>query len=260
VDLFERQQTADYVWAVHEKYADVLFAFSRRKSAQTLCSGEHYQDLSQFLGTSSDKGWLDDSPSIDDGAEDGSSFVVVHDLNISHDQKDRVHDCTSFRKLQGIWHELQGNRILFLRGYPSREWLCRLGAKLDLDYDFLNSHFSNPSQFNVAENYWYPPLSLTASKTIRLSITSVGVWDNYQSGIDLADARKSFQKEMKAYTMDLNRGKGIRTCHSVVRDFHLHDLKHFSIDQMLTINLMPRDGFWTSKPSFVNEATKRLLA
>lgn len=247
------------MYTAHEKYADILFTFSRRQSAQTLFSGENYQVLSDFLGTSSDQAWLDDSlsnGSIPD--DDSSSFVVLHDLKISRSQRQRIHDCTSFSKFQDTWDELQGNRVLFLRGYPSREWLCRLGAKLDLDYEFLNRHFSNPDHRNLAENYCYPPLPLTCSNTIQLTITSVGVWDNYQSGIGLADARKSFEKEMKAYTMDMNRGRGLKTCDSVVRDFYLHDLKHFSIEQTLTINLIPRDGFWTSKLYFINGAKSQM--
>jgi len=237
-----------------EKYADVLFAFSRRKSAQVLFSGESYKALSDFLGTSSDKDWLNDSTSTTDGILEGSAaFVVLHDLNAAHSHRHRVHSISSFNTLLDVWQELRGNRVLFLRGYPSRQWLCRLGAKLDLDYDFLNTHFSNESQFNVAENYCYPLMPTFGSNTIRLTFTSLGVWDNYHSGIQLAEARKALHKEMKAYKIDLNKGEGLKTGHSIVRDFHLHDLRHFSIEQMLTISLMPHDGHWTSTPRSCTE-------
>jgi len=210
-------------------------------SSQTLFSGEHYQALSDFLGAGCD------NLSDEDRDDDGANFVVTHDLSIAPGHTGRVRDFSSFAKFKESWEGVNGNRVLFLRGYPSRNWLCNLGAKLDLDFTFLNTHFSNPSQFNAAENLWYPAQPLTGSKTIQLTITSVGTWDNYRSAISLEEARRSFQKEMKAYILNVNKGHGLRTCDSVVRDFYLHDLNHFSFDQTVTLHLMQRDSAWTGE-------------
>ena len=142
------------------------------------------------------------------------------------------------------WDALHGNRILFLRGYPSSKWLCRLGAKLNLDYDFLYQHFANSSQLSVAESHSLPPLSLIDTDTIQLTFTSIGSWDNYKSGINITTARKDFRREMKDFIKNLNSGQGISLGDSIVRNFHLHDLHHFSVEQIVSIKLLENEKFW----------------
>lgn len=234
-----------YTWTAYEVYAHRIFSFSLRRANETLFSGEYYEALAQFLIPSISR------PSVisDAATEDGGvcNFAVLHSVGIEStgNQGRRVHSLKSFVELDELWKKAQGNRLLFLRGYPSSGWLCRLGVKLDLDYEFLFQHFSNSSQLSLTESYSLPPLSLINTRTIQLTFTSIGSWDNYLSGIDLETVRAEMNKEMKEYTEELNRGQGLSLSDSIVRSFHVFDLKHFSIDQLVSIKLVENDRHWT---------------
>lgn len=237
--------------AEHQIYASIVFSFSFRPSGQTLFSGDHYQALSQFLVPGVTKPLQSDS-------EDNhkSTFVIVHEHK-NNGRRKHIHEFVSFDAFDSHWSGIQGNRILFLRGYPSAEWLCRLGGYLNLDYEFLHQHFSNSHQLCVSESYCLPPLSLVSTGTIQLTFTTIGLWDNHRSGIDLTTARAVFCREMKAFVKDLNSGQGFQTCHSIVRKFHLHDLKHFSIEQTVTIKLLQGSEHWTRKSYILSQPHPR---
>ena len=229
----------------HELYANVIFSFASR-SSETLYSGEHYRALAKFLVTDVGQPSLSyNAVNVQDG--DAPEFVVAHVLRTGNGVKKQIFLWKSYDDFANSWDTLEGNRLVFLRGYPSAEWLSRLGRKLSIDYEFLYQHFSNPTQLSVGEAHCLPPLSLLGTDSIQLTFTSIGSWDNHASGVDLATARTSFNEEMKAFTADLNRGLGPKTCDSIVRSFFLHDLKHFSIEQMLSIRLLVYEGNWTSK-------------
>jgi hypothetical protein len=145
------------------------------------------------------------------------------------------------------WCQRERNHIVVLQGYPSPKWLSHLGSKLHVDYEFLYQHFANPSHVHVGENFCLPAVSLMATDTIQMTFTSIGSWDTYQSGTDLLTARTTLDQSMDAYIEDLNRGRGIQTGDSLVRTFFVHDIKHFSITQQVTIKLINREGYWTSE-------------
>lgn len=181
------------------------------------------------------------------------SFVTIHEFDRRQKKKRQPKEYKLFNDLNEQWNEFRDNRVVFLRGYPSKEWLCQLGAKLNIDYEYLYQHMSTTSQMGVGENFCLPPLSLISSETIQLTFTSIGEWDNHGSRIDLETARVQLSREMKSFTEDLNTGRGVSVCDSIVRNFYLHDLKHYSIEQMITIKLLQFDGFWTCESISTSE-------
>ncbi|KAI0811538.1 hypothetical protein GGR55DRAFT_105155 [Xylaria sp. FL0064] len=222
-------------------YADVLYSFSARPSSWTLYSGEHYHALSQFLIRNAD---LRNAPRP---TADLPDFATVHSFGTLDNGKaqhkvNHERDPDAFSE---SWSQLQGNRLLFLRGYPSADWLCHIGRELNLEYEFYYQHFSLVSQLSIAESYSHPPLSLISTDTIQLTFTSIGSWDNHGSGIDLTSARARLGEDMKAFLEDLNRNQGPKLCDSIVREFEVHDLEHFSIEQLVTVKLLRYKAFWT---------------
>ncbi|KAI1448212.1 hypothetical protein F5Y02DRAFT_414944 [Annulohypoxylon stygium] len=226
----------------HETYALKLDTFAFHTHGNSLYTGEHYRVLSRFLipptypqgnGTANTN-------------DDDFAFTVVH--NFSHHKSSRrreTHEWKSYDAIEEQWKDIKDNCIVFLRGYPSQEWLCRLGVQLDIDYEFFYQHFSNPSQLILGENYCLPPLSLISTGTFQMTFTSIGSWDNHVSGMDLTSSRSEFVEEFIAYSKDLNRNQEVRLGDSIVRSFYLYDLKHFSVEQILTIRLLQNDRYWT---------------
>lgn len=176
------------------------------------------------------------------------SFATIHSLPCrKRGVLKSICQLNGAEELDDHWRQRTGNEIIFLQGYPSPEWISRLGDKLNVDYEFLYQHFANSSQLYVGENYCLPPLSIVGTDTIQITFTSIGSWDNHQSRIDLSTARRELDHEMRKYLEDLNKGKGIQPCDSVVRSFYLHDLKHFSIRQQVSITLIQEENSWIRK-------------
>lgn len=149
----------------------------------------------------------------------------------------------------------KGNRLVFLRGYPDARWLLRVGASLKLDYEFLYQHLANEAQINLSDMFCVPPLSLLNTGTIQLTFTSVGMWDNHSSGASLDSLRVLFNKDMKDYTNDVNRNRGISPGDSIVRSFSIYDLKHFAVEQKVTITFLQSQDYWTGKTAYQNSAS-----
>lgn len=227
-----------------ERYADLIISFSTHSLSNTLFTGDHYRSITNFILPATPRFLLDDS--ITDAQDGFESFVVLHTFsNRVGAKRTRVQHWKTCDAMKAQWPAIKGSRILFFRGYPSTTWLSQIGSYLNLDYEFLYQHLANPAHESIAEFYCLPPLSLVNTDTIQLTFTNLGYWDNHKSGIDLATARKTMEKEMKMFLRDFNTGTGLRTCDSIVRSFHLHDLKHFSVEQRVTISLIQREGLWT---------------
>lgn len=227
-----------------ERYADLIVSFSTHSLSNTVFTGDHYRSITGFILPATPRILLDGS--ITDFQNGPESFVVLHTFSDRVGAKrTQVQSWKTCDDMKAQWPQIKGNRILFFRGYPSTAWLSQIGSYLDLDYELLYQHLANPAHESIAECYCLPPLSLVNTGTIQLTFTNLGCWDNHRSGIDLSSARKAMEKEMKMFLRDLNTGTGLRTCDSIVRSFHLHDLKHFSIEQRVTISLIQREGLWT---------------
>lgn len=178
-----------------------------------------------------------------------SNFAVLHDLvavGVSNERR-QVKTLTHLDEIEESLRKNKGNQVLFLRGYPEAEWLSHIGSCLSLDYEFMFQHVANETQLNLGDMFCLPPISVIETGTIQLTFTSMGMWDNHKSSTSLDAARIMLAKEMKAFTDDMNTGHGMKPCHSIVRSFFVHDLKHFSVEQKLTIKLLQFQNHWTSK-------------
>ncbi|KAF2758786.1 hypothetical protein EJ05DRAFT_538090 [Pseudovirgaria hyperparasitica] len=175
----------------------------------------------------------------------GNEGIFVIGRNVSGGSETSHTFLQSPEDLGVFLREQAEGRILFLRGYPSSEWLSYLGARLNLDYEYLFQHFAHSSHLESGDLLCLPPLSLIATNTIQLYFTTLGVWDNHQSEIGVTEARSKLALSFKSYMDDMIHGKGTKLCDSIVRSFHVHDLKHFSMDQQITIKLLRVEKSWT---------------
>jgi len=135
------------------------------------------------------------------------------------------------------------NILLFLRGYPSPEWVAELGSRYKIDPEFFHRHlkFLSSDQDKPTRTRFVLPSS---QKTIfQMSLTSMGT----QECIDVRSKRADAVAQMETYLHDLKKGDKWKCGNSVVRSFEVHDEQTFSIQQTVTVYVASIDKPWIGK-------------
>lgn len=143
-------------------------------------------------------------------------------------------------------------RLLFLRGYPSPEWLNCIGAKYRADPEFFQRHLTPKSE----SSYISPPFTTAPSLPsvqagmVALHITTIGF--RISGGrARLAQAELDVLRDEAAHSMadyishlSSLHSPRIALADSIVREFSIHDSEHFSIEQKLSIEVIPHENNW----------------
>ena len=130
-------------------------------------------------------------------------------------------------------------QLLILRGYPSPEWLCTLGATYDIDPDFFRRHldFLDLSSDDV-DGGGVSKLPSSVTNIFQFSLPTVGSFTgpiHARSGRMLTDTRETVESSLQRYLHRLRIGTGWKIGDSILRDYNVYALPHFSIEQKVTI-------------------------
>jgi hypothetical protein len=135
--------------------------------------------------------------------------------------------------------------ILFLRGYPSPEWLSAIGSMLQVDPSLFPRHLEFQSSFGRRNCYFSPSLPSATDGIIRLRYITIGSRGLHQAGAnqdEIDRLRGKRLEEMNQHLHALNTETGIRSGDSIERMYHVHDEGNFSIEQDVSI--------WTTNIGF----------
>ena len=130
-------------------------------------------------------------------------------------------------------------RLMFLKGYPSAEWLAAIGCTHFVDEELWRRHlgfFANISNGGFTQQ---PTLPSSTSRTFSLSLTSIGFRGparHQQSPQHVGKMREEAAASMKSYSEKLRSGRNWNQGDSIVRQHIVHDEEHFSIHQTATIH------------------------
>ena len=133
--------------------------------------------------------------------------------------------------------------LLLLRGYPSPPWLASLGSHYCIEDEVWRQHldFLEPSS---SDTFSHPALPSASCSILRLRVTTIGSRGRLGHTDDrvlVRQLRADAKRAMLQYRDSLRVGSGWRTGDSIVRDYTIHDMNHFSIDQRITICLIQVD-------------------
>jgi hypothetical protein len=137
---------------------------------------------------------------------------------------------SSFRDVhtQALASACRGS-LVFLRGYPSPDWLAFLGHHYQIDPSYWKQHLEFLPKVGVA----FPqerPLPSTTSCTFQLRVGSIGSWGRWwYPQHRLEDLRSSAATDMRNYCTALSSGRNWNQGKSIVR--------HFSIEQKVIVHL-----------------------
>lgn len=143
--------------------------------------------------------------------------------------------------------------LVFLKGYPSPEWIRCIGSKYNIDPEFFRRYIE----------FGPPVRSASRTPTLLLRSSSPKLLTLNNSTIQLleASARRDTSSErqrsvndagMEQYIMSLLRGEAA-TSDPVVRDFWTIDATNFVIEQRIFIYLQEHGEHgsdWTCKCDF----------
>lgn len=244
-----------------EGYANAVLAYSMLPSG----AGQNHERLARFL-----------APSLFAPANGGSSvskkcFLSTNSLGSirpkvrKHHSKDQdmsaqkladgpIHfmNCRHFADFNP-WETQDGqNQLLFLRGYPSGEWLRLIGSKYHVDPEFFSRHMDFGLTEDRLNNFSLPPLPSSSWHLMRLHIMTIGFRDTlarkYRQD-DIDSLRRDGNNQMENYNHQLTLGSNFEVGDSIVRNYSTLDETHFSIEQRVSVCLQNMGHRWASESS-----------
>lgn len=160
---------------------------------------------------------------------------------------------TSQTSSQAHTRPKHSGRVIFLRGFPSPQWLNHLGAALDVDPEFFYRHL-DIGPIGITPNaprleYSYSTPFPQSRDLIQLRVCNTGSWDMKGNNAALASLRQSCEDSFRDHLEDFEHRRGFSAGDSIVRRFILHDLHNFSIEQRISIEVIYHTHTWSSKLS-----------
>ncbi len=179
-------------------------------------------------------------------------FMSLCDLRKpSNERVQNFHSPRNFWEATNGWqHQHLQSLVVFLRGYPSPEWLVAVGTRYDLDYSFLSNHL----HFRAAvgkPNYFGVPMLPSSACLPQLRVTTIGGLvreSSHPATQNFVDALRSRNfKSMEAYLADLRADRNISVGDSIIREFSTHDGSHFSLEQDISISVKHSASGWVGQ-------------
>jgi hypothetical protein len=249
-------------------YAYQVLAYSKIGPREAYYSGAHYGRLGKFLisqfqqfgnqGTISETNhdyitYYDLSKDFGSG-ERRTSFSTI-DTFAAHLRKGQETANIGIQKTDTTYNRNQdaedwNGRLLFIKGFPSPQWLNEVGASLDMDPELLFRHLTIPaSQLSQSTQYnhqFYLPPHTNIDNIIKLKIYNTGSWDTGQSQHNVGKLRRLCNESMDRHLDNIMAWRNIAVGHSLVRRFLLHDVRRFSLEQQITVEVISHTKTWSS--------------
>ena len=138
--------------------------------------GEHFRQLARYLAR------LSQADNFDDKAirKCPTLFATLYHLDPYHKSEiNPSKDLWSERDLSQAIKSLSGNIedanfLLFLRGHPTPEWLCTVGARFRVDPEYFRRHMDLNLSPGSTNRFTSPSLPSVTSNFVTLRITTIG--------------------------------------------------------------------------------------
>jgi hypothetical protein len=226
-------------------YAQTVKDYSQQTVQTTLFPGSNYLPLANFLNRPYEH--RASTPSVSRNTshiEDPFVFATLHEFG-----NEKHHKVTHFTSGKaGLERYAQYNttssecgRLLFLRGFPSPDWLNLIGSRHRVDPEFFRRHldFLQPSG-----SFDLPATPILARNFLSLPVITIGKRRTGYTGINLSvgEDRERSANEMSTYRQELSAVNTVGQ--SIVRKFFIHDATHFAIEQDVSVYVRGKGKSW----------------
>jgi len=238
------------------EYVDVISAHAKQATDASLYPGHNFENLASFLQRSFDPPY-ERSSSLP--RPDTHGFLVtLHAIQASK-PRSAHHFTTAADLIKSVEAAkdgpLSGSGMLFLRGQPSPGWLAVIGAVLRIDPEYFQGHLDFRAAFGRLDYYPLPSLPSYSTHIIKLRYVTIGHRKLRGRGADQREVdhlRSHGHKAMGRYLHALNQDLNSRTGpgNSIVREYLVHDLTHFTIEQDISLCVTRKENGWVGKKFF----------
>ncbi|KAJ5998026.1 hypothetical protein N7522_009686 [Penicillium canescens] len=243
-------------------YAQTVVSHSLRRKENSLFPGINYKPFADYLSRSSTNDFIVAGRGTGnyhlDGLRDGHIFASLQDYLFSAEhssnQSDicRTYDFDSALPGQEALARQNENlsssaQLLFLRGFPSPEWLRLIGCSYRVDPEFFRrhldflrpeeGHFDLPNLPSVSKNIVKIPLMTIGTRNFRDS----SAWGEFGDLLE-PERRRAFAS-VRTHLSQM--AKAARVGQSIIRKFLIFDEQYFAIEQEVSICVQSRREGWT---------------
>jgi hypothetical protein len=219
--------------ALTREYCDSIRGYTtRHQISNSLFPGVDFDSLDNLLRQRSNRG----GPPLTSDA-----FVTFYRF---HPGGERVmKPLNSITELNDVFRndlptESKNSTMLFMTGFPSPDWIAAIGAKFQIDPSYFQGHMRLPSSLSVRNQTFSHPLLPSAERNVfRLRYISIGVRqpEREPTKEDIDNSRRNAENQMETYYDSLGIPRRRQPGDSVVRLYHLHNERFFSIEQDISI-------------------------
>lgn len=239
-------------------YAQAVLADSQVPSGQSRYAASHLGGLARYLHqafearspsvTRANNTWNNVSPDV--GNNEPKCFVSICDLDPSTSERTQhINSIVDFEKKADSFKTSSSGHIVFLKGYPSPPWLLSIGAKYQVDPEFFQRHLG--FRAGPRKLYSHPHLPSTARNIFKLRYTTVGASVSTARTEDKRSTLKLLRAEnrsyLEAFKEKLASAHELAPGDAIVRETSIHDLKHFSIEQDISVHLTSYHESWVGE-------------
>jgi hypothetical protein len=211
-----------------DNFVSCIRRYSSRRKEQTIYPGDNFRQLAKLFEGTHNLHMLNGTQ------HSPADFVVIHSYERGREkQQFEIQDDTN--QLDTIPLPLsqpQSANIVFMRGFPSAQWLKTIGVHYCVDPEFFRRHldFSQSSR-----GYEVSHLPSSGPRILRLHITDIFVRKVTVSGEELKSMRRDSIRALRSYQTQL--GAHGKVGESIIRRISYHDGTHFTIEHNISVYL-----------------------
>jgi hypothetical protein len=236
----------DHVLVNPRQYAEHVNSYAALSSTKSLYPGSNFESLASFLQQAYRR-----HPGEHDLSKGKAPTLQEHPFLVHYNLKDsaagRTKEFTSAQDLLEYTdhniREPDSANLLFLRGYPSPEWLNVIGSKFMIDPEFFRRHLDFQREPTTSPDFSLPPLPSATFHMTRLRISTVASRmdnkpvTNKRFQEDLDKLREETKKCFHKYLETLRHGSKVDVSigDSVVRAFSVLNHEYTAIEQDVSI-------------------------
>ncbi|KAK4614154.1 hypothetical protein CLAFUW4_09099 [Fulvia fulva] len=145
-------------------------------------------------------------------------------------------------------HRQAQSDLLFLRGYPSPEWLSAVGSRVDVDIEFLEHHLQLYAKQPVQLARTWPPVASQAVMEPRLRLTTLGYLldsdESTRSSVSHVQKLRQRTRGLFGSYLDSIRNDEVGLGDSLLHSICVHDGTNFSFGQDISICVKQTEIGW----------------
>jgi hypothetical protein len=206
-----------------------------RLKEHCLFPGSNYRYLAQFLCQTQTSQPLTDESYI---------FVASYDLNIEGDERFRTYSAGGHGLEEFASHSdpltRSGGHLLFMRGFPSPQWLCLIGWRYRIDPEYFRRHLN----FCETNDHFELPSNLSSARNIiKIPIHTIGKRNSIKSStVDFNQRRLNMRASVSSHLHKLRQHGQLGD--SIIRKAMVFDDQYSTIEQTISVCVEKKAANW----------------